>query len=312
MSRAEEWLADYLAVRRACGYALKTVERLLVQFVGQLPGAREGQPLFTQDDALTWASLPGGADSWHAKRLSAVRGFAKHLRDRGLAVEVPGPRLLPNRPARAVPYLYSPAQLADLLGCCQRLFTEHRAATMRTLIGLLAVTGMRVGEALNLNIDEVDFKTGAITVLGAKGGKDRLLFLHDSSLKALAAHLKDPARPRHGDPMPFFTGATGQRLLYASAQNAFHHMAQACELEKQPGARPRLHDLRHTFATRTLAASYQHGSPITPARALTLLTTWLGHTDPAGAYWYLHASPELAAIAAARLEPTPIKTEATR
>ncbi|TJV89387.1 MAG: integrase, partial [Mesorhizobium sp.] len=150
MSALRQALADYLAMRRALGYTLVRSEKLLAQFLTYLEA--RGEDHLTTKTALTWAMLPAGADrSWISARLSVVRRFATHLRGIEPATEVPPCDLLPGRSCRATPYLYSQEDASALMTATAALRTPHREATYRTLIGLLAVTGMRVGEAIGLD-----------------------------------------------------------------------------------------------------------------------------------------------------------------
>lgn len=300
-------LGSYLAFRRAGGYRLDRAEKLLVQFGGWLPiqepaGTDAAGVLFTREQALTWASLPGGSAAWQHYRLGAVRSFALWLTARGVPVEVPSLKVLPRSEHRAIPYQYSEDDITTLMGTCPEIFTPFRAATMRTLTGLLVVTGLRVGEAIDLDVEDLDLTEGRVQVRRGKGERDRLVFLRPSSCQAVTGYLNHPLRPAGKDPA-LFVSLAGTRLLYCNVQEGFARMARAARLPSQPRARARLHDLRHRYATNTMAAAYQPGATASPERTLTLLATWLGHRDPASTYWYLQASPTLLALAAARLEP---------
>lgn len=170
MSALRQALADYLAMRRALGYTLVRSEKLLAQFLTYLEA--QGEDHLTTKTALTWAMLPAGADrSWMSARLSVVRRFATHLRGIGPATEVPPCDLLPGRSCRATPYLYSQEDVIALMTATAALRTPHREATYRTLIGLLAVTGMRVGEAIGLDRDDFDAVGGGLTIRRGKSGK---------------------------------------------------------------------------------------------------------------------------------------------
>lgn len=304
-------LGSYLAFRRAGGYRLERAEKLLVQFGGwlhgqdptpSLPRTGTARVLFTREQALTWASLPGGSPAWQHYRLGAVRSFALWLTTRGVPVDVPSLKVLPRAEHRAIPYQYSEDDITTLMATCSQVFTPFRAATMRTLTGLLTVTGLRVGEAINLDVDDLDLTDGRILVRRGKGERARLVFLRPSSCQAITDYLNHPLRPAVKDPA-LFVSLAGTRLLYCNVQEGFARMTRAAGLPSQPGARARLHDLRHRYATNTMAAAYRPGATASPERTLTLLATWLGHRDPASTYWYLQASPTLLVLAAARLEP---------
>jgi integrase/recombinase XerD len=168
MSPLRPALAGYLAVRRSLGYGLARPEKLLGQFITYLEDA--GAETVTTQLALAWATLPGGNHSWHALRLQAVRGFASYLHTIDPAAEVPPAGLLPWRPCRATPYLYSGADIAALIAAAGSLRFPLRAAAYQSLIGLLAVTGMRIGEAIRLDRADLDLAGGVLTVRQSKFG----------------------------------------------------------------------------------------------------------------------------------------------
>ena len=293
-------LADYLALRRALGYRMARPEKLLNQFLDYL--AHHGASRITVATALDWARLPAnGLSNWWAYRLSAVRGFATYLHALDPMHEVPAPDLLPQRPRRASPYLYSDAEIAALIAAANTLSTPLRRTTFATLIGLLAVTGIRVGEAIALDRGEVDLSSGRLTVRFGKFGKTRELALHPSTIDALRRYqrLRDRLAPRTGT-SAFFVSLAGNRLLYCNVHHAFHRLVRLAGLTPRSSCRPRIHDLRHSFAVHTMLDAYVCGED--GQARLTLLATWLGHVHPASTYWYLSASPELMAVAGTRLE----------
>ncbi len=180
-------LGEYLKLRRGLGFGLGRDEKLLVQFLDHLDEL--GHSSFTVDDALAWAKLPQPASpGWLGMRLSVVRSFAAYLHTLDPTVPVPPPGLLPGRGRRVVPYLYSDEDLAALLQQTQSLKTPLRMATMRTLIGLLAVTGLRMGEALAVDDEDFDADAGVLLVRHGKFGKSRLLPLHQSTVTALTGY----------------------------------------------------------------------------------------------------------------------------
>ena len=199
-----EGLADYLALRRALGYWLARPEKLLGQFLDHLEQA--GEDRITVAAALDWARLPDGGSNWWAYRLSTVRGFAAYLHALDPAHEVPAAGLLPQRPHRASPYLYFDADITALIAATGSLRTPLRRATFATLIGLLAVTGIRVGEAIALDRGDVDLAAGQLVVRHGKFGKTRELALHPSTRRGAAPlpAAPRPARPGHRD-----SGAVG-------------------------------------------------------------------------------------------------------
>jgi integrase len=195
------------------------------------------------------------------------------------------------------------ADLDALLAACDTVFSDERiAATVRTVIGLLAATGLRIGEALNLRVDDIDPVNDVLVIKAAKS-VERLVPIHPSTTTALEQYIALPARAAtHPDPHgPVFVTANGTGYVYVTFQSRFKRVREAAGLTPRGKARPRLHDLRHTFATAHMTAAYSHGGD--PDRVLSLLATWLGHSDAAHTYWYLTATGELMALAAGRLEP---------
>jgi integrase len=178
---------DYLTIRRALGLKLVDQGRLLTQFVGYLRAA--GAVTVTTEHALAWATKPAAADPvWWNARLSVARGFAVYLQTLDPAAEIPPQGLLPRRSTRIQPYIYSAADIDALLAAARLLPSPLRAATYETFVGLLAVTGLRVGEAIGLDRGDLDIDGALLTVRRGKFGKTRLLPLHQSTLDALAGY----------------------------------------------------------------------------------------------------------------------------
>jgi integrase len=303
MTALDDRFAGYLAVRRALGYKLVRTEKLLAQFIAWLQA--RGEQAITTDLALEWATLPPATGSnWHAQRLSVVRAFAAHLHVLDPAHEIVPPQLLPQRPNRAVPYLYSDSEVLALIDAASVIPTPHRAVTMRTLIALLAVTGMRIGEAIRLDRGDIDHARDTLTVRESKFGKSRQLAVDPSTTEALRAYLRRRDRPVPTEPTSaLFTSAAGTRLTYCNVHLAFKQIVTHAGLRSRSAmCRPRPHDLRHTFAVNTLLEAYRDGDSEHIQTRLALLCTYLGHVDPGSTYWYLQAAPELLALAAGRLE----------
>lgn len=301
MNALRQALADYLAVRRALGYGLARAEKLLTQFLAFVEDRDERH--LTVETALAWATAPAGADvSWMSRRLSDVRRFAVHLRGIDPATQVPPADILPARTRRATPYLYSAEEISALMTATAILRGSHRKATYRTLIGLLAATGMRVGEAINLDRDDFDAISGVLTIRNGKFGKSRELPLHPSTVAALDDHLRRAERPRHAPNVPaLFLSPAGTRLLYVNVQSTFQRLVRHSGIKPRSAAcRPRLHDLRHGFAVNTILDAYRDGDDA--GARLAILSTYLGHINPVHTYWYLSASPELLKLAGDRLE----------
>jgi integrase/recombinase XerD len=253
--------------------------------------------------ALGWATQPQQASSaWHAKRLAAVRGFAAYLATIDPASQVIPPGLLPGRATRTAPYLYSPAQVQALMAAAARLPCPLRAATFETFIGVMAATGLRTGEAMALDRADVGLGDGTLLIRRSKLGKSRLVPLHLSTTAALASYAdcRDRLCPRPATAAFFLSGA-GTRLNHTNVSGTFAGLLAAAGISAGPGTRrPRLYDLRHSFAVATLARWHADGADA-QAR-LPVLATYLGHVQPSSTYWYLQAEPELLAAAATRLE----------
>jgi integrase/recombinase XerD len=303
MSDLRHALDDYLAIRRALGFKLDRAGRLLADFVAHLEAS--GSDSITIDAAIAWATLPpNGASNWWAQRLSVVRSFARHLHAIDPVHQVPPTDVLPGRCHRATPYLYSEADIAALMAAAQTLRSPLRAATFETLVGLLTVSGLRIGEALRLDRSDVDLHEGVLVVRRSKFGKSREVPLHATTVEALAAFARQRDRlcPRPVDPA-FFVSLAGTRLLYCNAHLAWLDLVRRAGLEpRSPTCRPRPHDLRHSFAVTTLLGWYRDGADV--AARTPMLSTYLGHVHPANTYWYLSAVPELLAIIVGRLEAT--------
>lgn len=294
-------LEDYLTVRRALGHKLAGAEYLLRKFIAFL--AEQGAATVTTGLAVTWATLPADASAvYQAQRLSAIRGFASWLQSIDPAAEVPPAGVLTARAARAVPYLYSSEEIAALMAAAQRLRYPMRRCTYEALVGLLAVTGLRVGEAIRLGRDDVCADPGLVRVIGSKFGKSREVPLDPSTVEALCRYAQRRDQlcpgPQAGS---FFLSATGERLVYRSVLSVFHRLTRHAGLgPRSERCRPRIHDLRHSFAVSTLVDWHRAGMDV--QAMLPLLSTYMGHVDPKSTYWYLTATPELLGLAARRLE----------
>lgn len=292
-------VGDYLRVRRALGFKLEYTEVLLRQFLAYLD--EHDADTITIEHAVGFATAPDGASPrWQALRLSAIRCFARWAAASDPRVQVPPARLLPARPTRSAPYIYSPAQVQRLLVAAEKLRPQIRAATFGTLIALMAATGIRTGEAIGLDVTSLDRAAATLLVRG-KYGKTRLLPLHPSVLAGLITYLDTRARLLPATACPaLLISSTGRRLPPSTVHPTFRAIVSAAGLEPASTVcRPRLHDLRHTFAVTTMLDAYRAGAD--PAAVLPILSTWLGHTEPALTYWYLTGTSELLEAAATRL-----------
>jgi integrase len=313
MSALRAAAGDYLAMRRALGFKLTAQGHHLMSFVRFCEERGVGR--VTADLAIEWATRTAkgsGNEVYQARRLDVVRIFARHMQALDPATEVPPEDVLSRRYGRMPPYLYSPQEISALMHAAGQLAPALRAAGWRTLIGLLAVTGMRQGEACRLRRDDVDLQAATIVILDSKFGKSRQVFLHPTAITALRAweRARDQAFPEPRSDA-FLVNGRGRPLAGSTVQHQFAALARAAGIQAPPGRRPpRLHDLRHTFTVATMLDWYRDGANV-QAR-LPLLSTWLGHVDPKSTYWYLQAVPELLALAAGRIEGAVEGGEAAR
>ena len=303
MSPLRHAVDEYLALRQALGFRLCRPAALLTQFAAFLE--QEGAPYITRELALRWAQQPIHAQPAHwATRLGIVRRFAQFWRASDPRTEVPPLGLLPHRYRRTHPYIYTDREIQRLLTVARQLpsATGIRPATYATLLGLLAVTGLRISEALALNQEDVGGPEALLTIRRTKFGKSRLVPLHPSSRRALEryARLRDRIYPRpHTD--SFFVSERGNRLTQCTVRWTFNRLSRQIGLRGPADRRgPRLHDFRHRLAVRTLMRWYRAGVDV--ERHLPELSTYLGHTHVNDTYWYVSAVPALLRLAAARLE----------
>jgi integrase/recombinase XerD len=298
MSGLQAHVDEYLRLRRALGFKLKEDERTLGQLVDYLEAA--GASTVITELAVRWARLPVRVhpNQW-AKRLRVARGFASYLQTIDPAAEIPPADVFPVRRQRATPYLFSQQDICRLLAEARRFRHPMRAASYETLFGLLAVSGMRIGEAVALERSDVDLDAGLITIRKPKGDRARLVPLHPTAVEALRRYalVRDRLCPRPRS-RAFFLSSAGTPVLDESLRKAFREIMTRIGVRTEE-VRPRVHDLRHRFAVQTLIDWQRSGENID--ERITTLSTYLGHVTPADTYWYLSASPELMALAADRL-----------
>jgi len=289
---------DYLRLRRALGFKLKREGRELPQLVAYVEAA--GATTLSIDLSVAWARLPQGVQPlYRANRLGSARGFARYLQTIDATTQVPPCGIWSSPRTRPVPYLYSDQDVERLLVASRQLRPPLRAATYETLFGLIAVSGMRIGEARRLQRNDVDLTKGVLTIREAKFDRSRLVPLHASATDALRSYAV--VRDQHF-PSPtaktFFVSTVGMGLHYSGVHATFKTLCASADLGS-PAARPRIHDLRHSFAVRTLIELTRSGIDI--HAHIAALSIYLGHVNPAGTYWYLSAAPELMELAAGHL-----------
>jgi len=303
MSPWRQRVVDYIQLRRSLGFKLRAARVALPRFAAFLEA--HGAAHLTIALALQWAQEePAARPVEWAGRLGFVRGFARHWSAQDPHTEVPPWGWLPYRPGRARPYVYSDEEVRRLLAAAQQLPSPHglRGPTYHGLLGLLAVTGLRISEALNLDAADVDLPAGLLTIRGTKFGKTRLVPIHPSTQHVLTAYAARRDRFLAGRPAPsFFVSTRGTRLDGATVRTTFYALSRRVGLRGATASHgPRLHDFRHRFAVQTLLRWYRAGQDA--ERQLPLLSTYLGHGHLADTYWYFTACPELLGAAVQRLE----------
>lgn len=303
MSPLGQAIQDYLALRRSLGFKLRDAGLCLAKFAAFLEG--RGATHITISLALEWVrQSPSAEPATWAQRLGYIRGFARHHAASDPQTEIPPPGLLPFRPHRARPYLYSEEDITRLLQGALELPPAEglRPWTYYCLLGLLSVTGLRVGEAIRLKAEEVDLADGVLTVRGTKFGKSRLVPIHPSTQAMLEQYRVRRERVLAGHAAStFFITRYGHRLDIGDIHRTFYRLSRRIGLRGATASHgPRLHDFRHRFAVQTLLRWYRSGEDV--ERRLPVLSTYLGHVHVADTYWYLSACPELMGLAVARLE----------
>ncbi len=307
MSTLRAALKDYLDTRRGLGFELRTPGYNLERFVSFLE--HEGAAYITTDLAVRWATRPrDAASAYQATRLADVRRFAAWRKATDPRTEVPPHGLLPHRTRRRAPFIYSDQQVRDVLAAARALPSSKglRGLTYATLFGLVAVTGMRMSEAVALDRGDVDLEAGIVTIRRTKFGKTRMVPLHASTGVALRTYGAARDRLFRVTATPaFFVSERGRRVTTWSTEYNFAWASRHAGLRgpvegHRHGHGPRIHDLRHRFAVKTLIAWYRAG--LDADREMPKLSAYLGHVHVADTYWYIEAVPELLRLATERLE----------
>ncbi|NJM91011.1 MAG: tyrosine-type recombinase/integrase [Myxococcales bacterium] len=309
MSALAETATEYLRLRRLLGHNLDDHHRLLPRFVAYLDSI--GAATVTIEAAVAWAT--DGIDpatTNGARRMMVARGFARHMAGVDEHTEIPPAGLVPMQQRWRPPFLFSATDISVLMGAAGSRRWRLPSATYTTLIGLLTATGMRVGEALRLEPDDINHLDNVIVVRQSKFGKSRLVPVRPETIAALDAYLasRDGLLRVERDTSRVFVSSRGGPLIYPVVQQVFRELCDRNGIGTDAPRAPRIHDLRHTFAVTVLTGWYRNGENI-EAR-LPALSTYLGHRDPRSTYWYLSAAPELLAYAAAKLThltPAPVR-----
>jgi integrase len=303
MSALRKAVEDYIALRRQLGFKLDRQQFLLREFASFMEAC--GAPFITTDRALQWVLRPQRArPSYRTQRLIAVRCFARHYCAIDPRSQIPPSDLLPNRPRRARPYLYSDGDITRLLVAARSLRPAGslRGLTYATLLGLLTVTGLSISEALALTLKDVDLQQGLLTIRKTKFGKTRLVPLHPSARRALRQYaIQRDACAGTGFAPCFFVSSQGGPLTAGAVTKTFRALCGRVGLHALKHCdEPKLHHFRHRFATESLLRWYRADDDV--ERRLPVLSTFLGHVCISSTYWYLSCHPELMGQAMRRLE----------
>ena len=302
MKSLRQHLTEYVAARRALGARLEEPAQTLRQFVGFL--ARKQTRFITVPLTLEWSQQSKGVQraTW-ARKLSMVRQFARWMSVIEPRHQVPPRRLLDVRHRRGKPHIFSDEEIGGLMIEAAKLKSSKgmKPLNLRTVIGLLAATGLRPGEATALETVDVDLQVAVLSVRESKFGKSRQVPIHPSTVAALKHYarqrdqiIRNPVGPR------FFLSDSDTALNLRTVQKWFREISKACGLRKgtdghRCGRGPRLQDLRHTFATKRLVEWYRTGCDV--AVQMPKLATYLGHSSVVCTYWYIEAIPELLELA---------------
>jgi len=307
MNTLRQAIHEYLALRRGLGFKLREAGNGLLDFAGFME--RHHASYITEELAVAWAQQSSDVQpaQW-AARLGYIRAFARHRSATDSRTQIPRQGILPFQPKRARPYLYSHAEIQSLLRAALNMRYRYERGALRPwiyycLFGLLSVSGLRLGEARNLELQDVDLKAKVLTIRGTKFGKNRLVPLHASTCKVLADYMVK--RQRHwvgrvASPYLFLSSG-GSRLDSGDVHRTFYALSRQIGIRGISDSRgPRLHDMRHRFATNALVRWYRAGED--PEVRLPVLSAYLGHVHVADTQWYLEACPELMREAMRRLE----------
>jgi len=293
-------LDDYIALRRSLGAKLHAEGVRLPKFVSFMEERKS--PYITTRLALDWAQQTSAR--YPIKRLSMVRGFAKYVAGFDIRTEVPPLDCLSRKFARSRPYIYGDEEIQHLLQAAWKYRCKNPRGTYYCLLGLLTVSGLRIGEAIRLQTQDVDLRNGILTIRDTKFGKSRLVPIHPSTARELRAYWKrrgEWLRLGNKSSSHFFMNRKGTPLSHNSIYVAFRYLSVEIGIRRvTSGSGPRIHDLRHRFAITTLINWYRSGK--NAEVLLPALATFLGHVSVESTYWYLKEYPELMKLAMQRLD----------
>jgi|AGTN01.1.fsa_nt_gi Site-specific recombinase XerD len=296
-------LTDYLKLKESLGFrSTKQISSRLRSFAAYLES--HDAPVRAQF-AVDWAASTGCGTPGKVLRLCIARNFLKYLRTSCPEIEIPPSKLF-GAVQRPTPYIFSDAQIQKLMTATNQLESDRiiHPLTYRILLGLLACTGLRVGEAIRLSVSDMhlDESPARLHIVQTKFDESRWVPLHATTASELRVHLEQRLKHERADVSDkFLVGQNGSQLNQRTLHRAFEKLLRLSKIESQPGKRrPTLRSFRHTFAVRRLRAWYEAGSDT--RSLLPILSVYLGHTDPTGTYWYLSATPELMETASVNFE----------
>jgi len=295
----------YLEERRSLGFQMRAQGAELMRFA-RYADARNLRGPLTLDLMLGWARehVKHTSDLTGVRRLETVRLFAEYYRQFEPASEIPPRGILGRGHRRLVPHIYSDQEIAQILEATEHVTPNSglRPLTYRTLFGLIVAVGLRLSEALNLTVGDVDLATGAITVRQTKFQKSRCLPLHASVVQALSLYRQSRDRCLATDrEAPFFASTGGAALPKRTVERVFQRLLSYAGVQSRSDyPRPRIYDLRHTFAVRRLQRWREQGQSID--QAMFWLCTYLGHVSISNTYWYITGVPDLMSLIGERFE----------
>lgn len=293
-------LNDYVALRRGLGFQFKVQAELLIQF-DRFVHARRHEGAMTADLIVAFATSGNVSEVHQSRRYQVVCNFTEYLANFEPATPLMDPRFIRWPRQRPVPHIYTDDELHRLLQEAKKISRRHpvRGVTVHAMVGLGAATGMRVSEVLRLDREDVDLRTGVLTVVRTKFNKDRLVPVHATTLEVLRryAELRDSHFGEVAS-LAFFITLRASRYSRHTAQLDFWRLGRAAGLREATGNGPRFHDLRHTFAVRRLAGWYREGLDL--QAMLPVLATYMGHAHYSDTAYYLTATAELLGLAAER------------
>ena len=287
----------YVTLRQALGFTLHDASAHLRAFA-RFAAAR-GDTRVRSTTAVAWAAEARSPTARHT-RLQRVVHLARFLHAEDPTHEIPTSAHFHAPTVRSLPYIYTPQEIAQLVAASGRLRHTYplRRRVYATLFGLIAATGLRVSEALDLRLDDVR-PDGVLRIRHTKFGKSRLVPLHPTVVEALGRYLERRQRRVVPDDH-LFLSAGNRRISSSTVSYTFRRVRQLAGIAPARTRPPRIHDLRHTFATRALEQCTTRREAV--ARHFVALATYLGHADIAHTFWYFEATPELMTSIAAAAE----------